>query len=89
MNRKNAERVEKGKPIVDTTKKEVKPPKQVTCDFLIHELELEDNGLRDKSFAALIKMLYLYDQHFQMLKHLSYKQNELGPESLQAMQELV
>ena len=52
---------------------------------MVHDLVLEDNGLKDASFAKLLTIMSIQAYQYQMLRSLTYKNNELGPESVAAL----
>ena len=59
------------------------------CEFILHDLILDDNGIKDQDFAELINSLAYPDFNFSFLKKLYYQRNELGPESVKALASLV
>ena len=52
----------------------------------IHEVNLDDNGLTDKSFAMILSAL---DKHHPNIGKFSYSNNEIGMESINIMNKIM
>jgi len=56
---------------------------------LIHDLTLDNNGVRDKDLAELINAMAFPDYTYSFLKQFHYQNNEFGLASCEALADLV